>query len=135
MKIFQCPRKQKAREETIIKVGKAFFQGEAGLTFLTLSGPLTTADSPDELALGTELSHLVSSGLIQSQNYFGIDNSREKVEANQRAVLSLPVEKRPTFLWRGFTRGLAEYVEECGVTPCFVNFDTQYEVGHVHSTF
>jgi hypothetical protein len=77
-----CPRKAKARFDTIIDTYRKIFQKNLpkDRQYWTLAGPCF--DENNDLGKCSELHQLVSSGLIDESQYHGIDNGIGIIERN-----------------------------------------------------
>lgn len=80
-----CPRKERARYETIINIYRELFQEKLPKEkqYWTLAGPCF--DENGDLGKCSEIYQMVSSGLIEEEQYHGIDNGKEIIEKNRIA--------------------------------------------------
>jgi hypothetical protein len=81
-----CPRKAKARFDTIINTYRELFHDKLPeeKQYWTLAGPCFDEDG--ELGTCSEIHQLISSGLITESQYHGIDNGIEIIEKNRIAA-------------------------------------------------
>jgi hypothetical protein len=83
-----CPRKAKARFDTIINTYRELFHDRLPeeKQYWTLAGPCF--DEKGKLGSCSEIHQLISSGLITESQYHGIDNGIEIIEKNRIAAPS-----------------------------------------------
>jgi hypothetical protein len=81
-----CPRKSKARFDTIIKTYRELFHNKLPneKQYWTLAGPCF--DENNKLGKHSEIHQLISSGLITEDQYHGIDNGEEIITSNRIAA-------------------------------------------------
>jgi hypothetical protein len=81
-----CPRKAKARRDTIINIYKELFSKSLPFQkqYWTLAGPCF--DDEGNLGANSEIWQLTEAGLIFARQYHGIDNSEEIIEKNRKAA-------------------------------------------------
>ena len=81
-----CPRKAKARFDTIINTYRELFHDKLPeeKQYWTLAGPCF--DENGKLGTCSEIHQLISSGLITESQYHGIDNGIEIIEKNRIAA-------------------------------------------------
>lgn len=119
----RCPKKHKAREATIIRAWEKLTGLSSipeGQQFWTLCGPM--ADHDGGLQPFCELSHLVRSGLLRTDQYHGVEMEEPLHLANVRAVAGIAP---PPHLYHGELGRVMEEALMAGTfAPAIVNLDT-----------
>ena len=82
MKIWNCPSKNKAREYSIIETYRQYFYNQLPLEkeYWCTCGQSFN----DQLIPGCELEQMVSSNLIQPEQFRGVDRDKEVIESNKQ---------------------------------------------------
>lgn len=112
-----CPRKFKARKDTIINIYRELFFDKLShdKQYWTLAGPCFNENN--ELGNNSEIYQLTQSKLILTEQYHGIDNSKEIIEKNKQVV------PKANFYHGDFITQLQIQSEEDNFNPGIIHAD------------
>jgi hypothetical protein len=116
-KFYACHKKIKAREETIANIYRQYFGDKTPLNSQYWTMCASQVNEQGEFQKGSEMGQMLSYGLIQPNQFYGVDINEEVIKRNQKHI------SNANWFCNDFITQMKRQDTKDQFNPCIVNAD------------